>query len=217
MASSFQISAVFVTLVLGAATAPAQESSSNPTDELDLMQELELDRSLPINLDADSSEFDRRSERLRFKGLYIKQGVLAIRADEAEADRLDFEDTVWTFSGNVLIENSTTRVWSDDAQVTFLNHQVNTATLQGSPARFEQVREEDERITQGRSDVMDYTLATGIISMTGDAWVSDGANEVTGPRIAYDVTRDMIKAAGDDDGQVRMRIIPPEDRKPDLP
>ncbi|MDJ0929267.1 MAG: lipopolysaccharide transport periplasmic protein LptA, partial [Gammaproteobacteria bacterium] len=166
---------------------------------------------------ADRIPRNRRTERLRFKGLYIKQGTLAIRADEAEADRLDFEDTVWTFSGNVLIENSTTRVWSDDAQVAFLNHQVDTATLQGSPARFEQVREEDERITRGRSAVMDYALETGIISMTGDAWVSDGANEVSGPRIAYDVTRDLIKAAGDEDGQVKMRIIPPEDRKPDLP
>lgn len=204
-------------LVLGATALPAQESGREIADDLDLMRELELDRSLPINLDADSSEFDRRSERLRFKGLYITQGALAIRADEAEADRLDFEDTVWTFSGNVLIENSTTRVWSDDAEVTFLNHQVDTATLQGSPARFEQVREEDDRITRGRSDVMDYTLASGIISMTGDAWVSDGANEVTGPRIAYDVARDLIKAAGDDDGQVRMRIIPPEDRKPEFP
>lgn len=177
--------------------------------------DLEFDRSLPITLDADASQFDRRNDRLSFQGLRISQGALGVRADAAQATRLDFEDSVWVFTGNVLIENATTRAWSDTAEVRFAEHQLASATLRGAPARFEQVLANQPEPTRGRAGVMEYDLRTGMIRMSEEAWVSDGTNEVTGARIAYDLGRQYIVATGDDGGPVRMKINPPPPEESD--
>jgi lipopolysaccharide export system protein LptA len=171
---------------------------------------LEFDRAAPIDLDADSSEFDRRNDRLSFTGLSIRQGDLGITADSAEATRLDFEDSVWTFRGNVVIQSATTRTWSDTAEVRFLAHRLDSARLSGRPARFEQQKADQSGLTQGRAAIMEYELASNLIRLVDDAWVSDGTNEVSGPRIAYDLRREFIIADGDDSGQVRMKIKPSE-------
>ena len=187
------------------ATAP-----SVADEEIEAELGLEFDRAAPIDLDADSSEFDRRNDRLSFTGLSIRQGELGITADSAEATRLDFEDSTWTFTGNVIIQSATTRTWSDTAEVHFLAHRLDTAKLSGRPARFEQQKSGDSGTTQGRAEVMEYELASNLIRLVDNAWVSDGTNEVSGPRIAYDLRREFIIADGDDSGQVRMKIKPSE-------
>lgn len=191
-------------LLLAMTAAAAKEPLINPGT---------ANLSLPIDLDAESSEFDRQNDRLRFSGLRIRQGDLSIIADSADANRLDFDDSVWVFTGNVRIENSTTKVWSDRAEVRFLKYQVGTADLQGQPARFEQRRLTDGMMTRGRANTMEYTLQTRVIRMAGDAWLSDGGNEVSGARIAYDLDREVITADSDASGQVRMKIVPPESRQ----
>jgi lipopolysaccharide export system protein LptA len=46
--------------------------------------------------------------------------------------------------------------------------------------------------------------------MSEDAWLSDGANEVSGNRISYDLISEYIIADSDETGQVRMKINPPQ-------
>jgi len=192
---------LLVCLVAAATSLAAQEELG-----------INFDRSAPISLDAASSEFDRRNDRLSFTDLTIRQGELGISADQAIATRLDFDDSVWMFTGNVVIQSTNTRAWSDAAQVRFINHRLQSARLTGQPARFEQKREAKEQLTQGRARIMEYDLETNLIRMTDDAWVSDGANEVSGPSIAYDLTREFIIADGDAQGQVRMKIQPSTDQ-----
>lgn len=178
--------------------------------EEDIQSELglEFDRAAPIDLDADASEFDRRKDQLSFTGLSIRQGDMSITADKAQASRLDFEDSTWIFEGRVEIQSSTTHTWSETAEVRFLAHRLDSARLSGGPARFEQKKAGDDGLTQGRAEVMEYELATNLIRLIDNAWVSDGTNEVSGPRIAYDLRREFIIADGDDSGQVRMKIKP---------
>ena len=58
--------------------APPQLAPANP--------------ALPIDLDAAFSELDRRNNRLIFRQLNIRQGALAIKADEATADPGGFRE-----------------------------------------------------------------------------------------------------------------------------
>jgi lipopolysaccharide export system protein LptA len=171
-------------------------------------------RSLPIDLDAESSEFNRRENRLVFHGLRIRQGPLRIDADEATATRLDFENTRWQFAGNVRIENGGSTAWADHADILFQEHRVRKATMKGQPVRFQQVAvaENDGSVTttRGQANAMDYDIDTGVISMMEEAWLSDGSNEVSGDRIAYDIVREIIIADADESGQIRMKIVPPE-------
>jgi lipopolysaccharide export system protein LptA len=170
--------------------------------------------ALPIDLDAASSEFDRRNNRLVFQQLHITQGTLIITADVAEATRLDFENSRWAFKGNVVIENQGARAFCDDAELTFVGHTLRDATMRGSPARFEQERP-DARRTEGRAGTMEYDARTAIIRLSQNAWLSDGANEVSGDRIAYDMRREYVTADSGGTGQVRMKIKPPPREKTD--
>jgi len=173
------------------------------------VQLLPTDPTLPITLDADSSELDMDAGKLTFKGLRISQGTLGIESDEAQASRLDFENSVWTFTGNVVIDNDTTRIYCDRAEISFRDHRLHDAMLEGAPARFEQLRREDGKLTEGHASIMKYDVGSGIIRMSGDAWLSDGANEISGALISYDLLQDYIIADGVD-GQVSMKITPPE-------
>ena len=65
------------------------------------------DLRLPISLDADSTAYDGKSSMLMFRGLRMTQGTIGIEADEGRASNLDFEDSVWRFSGNVIVDVET--------------------------------------------------------------------------------------------------------------
>lgn len=170
-----------------------------------------LQKTLPINLDADSSEFDRKNNTLFFRGLHITQGVFSIEADEATVAKLDFENSRWTFTGNVVIESNDTKAYSDRAVVLFQEHHVANATMHGIPVRFAQANAANGKTTEGRANKMEYDLGSGVISMSENAWLSDGANEVSGNRISYDLVSEYIIADSDETGQVRMKINPPQD------
>ncbi len=204
MANSFR-KLLIIALLLLSGTAVAQD-----------VPDIGLIKTLPIDLDAESSEFDRKKNKLFFYGLTIKQGLLSIKAEEATASRLDFENMRWEFSGTVIIDNDGTTIRCDNADILFREHQIRNAVMQGQPATFERLRIGEERLTEGRANLMEYDVDAGTIKMSDDAWLSDGANEVSGNRISYDLNREYIIADADDDGQVRMKIIPPEASLPKI-
>ncbi len=189
-------------LLLAANSVPAQTNQPVP------LAQLAPQTDLPIDLDAASSEFDRRNNRLVFRRLQITQGKLRITADLAEATRLDFENSRWVFRGNVVIDNQGARVFCDAADIQFLGHQLRNAQLTGAPARFEQQRP-GSRLTQGHAGAIEYDVPAATIRLSNNAWLSDGDNEVSGERISYDLAREYVIADSDADGQVRMRINPP--------
>lgn len=195
------LTALILTLAFSAAVA-------QQVPDIDLM------KTLPINLNAESSEFDRKQNKLSFRNLTIQQGLLKIVAEEATATRLDFENARWEFSGNVVIDNEGTTASCDYAEIMFRDHRIRSAVMQGQPARFEQLHINAERITEGKANQMEYDAEAGIIRMLDNAWLSDSANEVSGNRIAYDLNRQYIIADAAEDGQVRMKIIPPENSLP---
>jgi lipopolysaccharide export system protein LptA len=187
--------------------APSPASPPAPGRAQPVLPDFDSQRNLPIDLDAQSSEFDRGSNRLVFHGMHITQGTLSIRADVAEATRLDFENSRWQFRGHVEIINQGAKAWCDTAELTFLGHQLRSALLHGAPARFEQQGLNGQR-TEGRAGTMDYDVAGGMMRMSANAWISDGANEIAGERISYDLRRQYVTAEAGSAGPVRMKINP---------
>jgi len=186
--------------------ATAAEGSSPPARAVP--QLAPADPTLPIDLDAAFSELDRRNNRLIFRQLNIRQGALAIKADEATADPADFENSVWVFTGSVSIINAGTSASCDRAELTFRDNRLRKAILTGKPARFSQAGTGDAAATEGRGEILEYDLDAATIQMARDAWLSDGKSEISGTRIAYDLRREVVTAGGADGGQVRMRITP---------
>ena len=178
------------------------------------IEEFELQPGMPITLDADSSDFDYDTNRLVFRGLRMTQGTLGISADLAESDRLDFDDGLWIFTGNVVIESKNTVLFCDEARLKFREHQLQHAELRGVPARFEQRDPETQALTEGRATLILYDVPTGIVQMAEDAWFSDGSNEIFGANITYDLEQRHITADSGESGPVKILIEPPT---PDLP
>lgn len=203
----------FATLFLPPLATAAEGSS---TQQGALPQLAPADPTLPIDLDAAFSELDRRNNRLIFRELNIKQGALAIKADEATADPADFENSLWVFTGNVSIVNAGTRADCDRAELTFRDNRLRRAVLTGKPARFSQAGTGGNPPTEGRGELLEYDLDAATIQMANDAFLTDGKSEISGSRIAYDLRREVVTAGGADGGQVRMRITPQQKPAPPL-
>ena len=165
--------------------------------------------TIPITLDADSSSFDRKTDTVTFTGVRITQGTLGIEAESAIATGLDFEDSEWRFNGNVRITIDSARVLSDYADLTFKSHQLLTAALRGAPAEFEDVRTATGETIRGQANVFTYDNSQETIRMSQDAWLREGANEIRGCDLVYDVMREKITASSSDCGErVMMTIVP---------
>ena len=173
-----------------------------------------LPGNLPIELDAAWSELDRRSDRLLFRDLTVTQGDLRLKADEAIASPADFENSRWVFTGNVVMQSTDARVTAQRAEISFGAQRLQVIVLTGAPARFEQLAQRDGLPTAGRARLMEYDLTSGVVLMSGDAWLSDGSNEIAGARISYDLRNERVTADADETGQVRLRITPPERGEP---
>jgi lipopolysaccharide transport protein LptA len=145
---------------------------------------------LPIKVEAHSSVFDSQNNVLVFNEITIAQGDVRITAQRAVASGLDFEDSSWEFSGGVSITNAEAGLASAVARVRFGGGEVQSATVTGNPATFEQRRQ--EQLTQGRANRIDYDLGRGTVELAGEAWLSDGRNEVTGTTLVYSTETQRI-------------------------
>jgi lipopolysaccharide transport protein LptA len=155
-----------VALLLGAGVAQAQDR----------------DR-LPITVEARSTDFDYKNSVLVFNDVTIVQGAVKITAARAQASGLDFEDSGWEFSGKVHIKLVDGELASDTARVRFSKGEIQSATVTGEPATFEQRRETE--LAQGHANRIDYDLGRGTVELAGEAWLSDGRNEITGATLVY--------------------------------
>jgi lipopolysaccharide export system protein LptA len=175
------------------------------------------DTQAPINLEAASTDFDYRNNTLLFRRVKISQGTLQVEAQEASATGLEFENSQWSFKGQVRITVPDGKLASDLATVAFRDNQISRAVIQGSPATFEQ-RLEDGRLAQGRAKSIEYDVRAGTVRLLGDAWLSDSRNEIRGATLVYDITNERVAANPDetDPGGVRITINPQE-KKPIKP
>jgi len=145
---------------------------------------LAQDRSqLPIKVEARSSDFDYQANVLVFNEITIVQGGIRISAARAVASGLDFEDSGWEFTGAVSITMPESGLTSDSARVRFAGGLIQSASVTGAPATFEQRQE--KQLTQGRANRIDYDLGRGTVELAGNAWLSDGRNEVAGATLVY--------------------------------
>jgi lipopolysaccharide transport protein LptA len=164
--------------------------------------------SLPISVEADSSDFDYKNGVLVFTRVRITQGDARVEADRATATGLEFENSRWRLEGKVRIRAEGGSLASDTATVRFVNNEIQNAEVVGSPATFAQQRG-DER-AEGRAERIDYDLDSGRVRLSGGAWLSDGSNEITGSTLVYSMREERVVAeAGEQGGQpVRITINP---------
>jgi lipopolysaccharide transport protein LptA len=171
-----------------------------------------------IDLEADSYEIDRKNNRMVFHNVEIRQDDMKIRADEGHATNLDLADAEWLFTGNVQIENSGAKLDAQRATLSFVSHRVRRATLEGAPVAFEQPRAGAAAPAQGHAAHVDYDFDKQILRLSGDAWLSEGQNEIRGDSITYEIGAQRVIAGAEEPGdRVRITIVPPPETPPPAP
>jgi lipopolysaccharide transport protein LptA len=161
---------------------------------------------LPISLDADSTDYDGKRSMLMFKGLRLTQGTMGIVADEGRATQLDFENSVWHFSGNVVIDVANGHMESDSADLQFSGYQLRVATIEGSPATFELQRPDNEQPTRAQANKLVYNFDEGVVEFSGDASISEGGNQISSAYLVYNITEQRINASSGGEGDPKVRI-----------
>jgi lipopolysaccharide export system protein LptA len=164
------------------------------------------DLRLPISLDADSTDYDGKSSMLMFRGLKLTQGTIGIEADEGRASKLDFEDSVWQFTGNVIIDTDKGHIECDAADLKFTGHQLRRATITGAPATFESRRPESEEKTIAEAARLTYDFIAGSIEFSGNAVISEGGNKISSEYLVYNIAEQRIKAQSGGDAGRRVKI-----------
>jgi lipopolysaccharide transport protein LptA len=169
-----------------------------------------------IVLDAVPVEVNYRDNTAVFRDVVITQGDTRIEAAEAHVKGgLDFENGVWTVSGNVRIQAEGGKLHADKAVVSFRNNVISRATITGTPAEFEQLRR-DGTTSRGHAPTIDYQTASGTVSFRDNAWLSpDGCNEITAQQLVYNIKEQRVEgqpnvpsAVRDGTGRVRIVIQP---------
>jgi lipopolysaccharide transport protein LptA len=173
--------------------------------------------ALPINLEAASSDFDYKNNTLLFKRVKITQGGLEVTAQQASATGLEFDNSEWRLTGDVVIVVPGGKLQSSEARVMFKNNAIASASIKGTPAQFEQQLKEMNQVARGRAKAIDYDVKAATVRLTGDAWLTDGQNEIRGNTLVYDIGRERVQAnpSEKDPGGVRITINPP--KKPAAP
>lgn len=144
-------------------------------------------------IEADGLELDYSNRTLRMPNIVIRQespqGTLLIRAREATAKGTEpsFESAVWNFSGDVHIEYAGGQLDADSAQLTFERNRLQHARVDGAPARFSHQLPDSTQTNRGSARRIEMDVPTSRVRLSGNAWYTDGRNEVTTEAIVYNM------------------------------
>jgi lipopolysaccharide transport protein LptA len=149
---------------------------------------------------------------LMFRGLKLTQGNIGVAADEGRASKLDFEDSVWQFKGNVVIDTESGHIECDAADLHFAGHQLRQATISGSPATFETQRPGNDENTVAEARQLKYDFVAGSIEFSGNAVITEAGNKISSDFLVYNISEQRINAqAGSNGDRVKIIYTPKDD------
>lgn len=205
--------AKFVALV--ALLAPLAQANAAPT--------VARDRQADILLESQSVSIDLKTNSAVFTKIRISQGGMSITADQGQASQqrstdMYFQNNVWTFRGNVRVSVEQGQLFSDDAQISFVNNVLSKAVANGKPASFEQTVTKTGKPVKGHAQTIDYDAAKHLVRFLKDAYLTNGDHEITGQSLKYDVLAQKVIAEEAEQNSQRVRIIitppPPKSAPP---
>ena len=171
---------------------------------------------LPINVEAASTDFDYKNNSLVFKRVRITQGDMQVDAAEARATGLNFDNSEWQLTGDVRILVPDGSLSSSEATVTFRDNQILRAVIVGKPASFQQKLRQSQQLARGRASTITYDVKASTVQLNGDAWLTDGQNQIEGATLIYDIGQQRVAANPNatTPGGVKITINPKTTTKP---
>lgn len=199
-------------LVLAAigATAPAAAQASPRPAPGRTSVKLPALSEQPITVNAASVDVNYKAETVVYQKVVISQGNILVRADRARTTvGQSRKKSEWTLKGHVHIEAPPHgKLDADTAIVDVMDNRITQATVTGQPAQFTQQLAAG-KLTQGHADQITYDVDHATVQLSGDAWLSDGRNQISSNLITYDVLKDRIEASSPGSGpRVHLTLTP---------
>jgi lipopolysaccharide transport protein LptA len=169
----------------------------------------------PIAVDAASMDVDYGKNEVILRKARISQGPMSVTADQAvatgQSTTLNFDDSRWVFRGNVRIVTAQGQIGADEADATFLGGEMTKAVVTGKPAVFEQTEAKNGKPIHGHADVIDYQVGKGVITLSKDAWLTTGSEELHAEFIGYNLLEKklIVDPAEQNSRRVHIKIPPP--------
>lgn len=166
---------------------------------------------LPITVYADSVE--GQNSILVYQGLKVTQGSISLQADVGRTSGIDFENSTWHLSGNVVIDVRNGHLESEAADLVFEDHRLRQAIITGSPATFRMQRPGSDKETYAQANKLIYDFSQGIVEFSGDATITEGGNRISSEHLFYNIEEQRIKAqsGGTGDSKVKITYTPDEE------
>lgn len=148
------------------------------------------------------------------------RGITRIKADLAEANGPDLGDSDWVLTGHVQVFMPQGKLNADKATVRFASKRIASMSAEGAPAEFERAADAATpnplagdagnrgrgaiEAAHGHAREIDYDMEGDLLKLTGDAWLSDGCNEIASQSIVYDIVNQKVRADAAPGGDTRV-------------
>jgi lipopolysaccharide transport protein LptA len=143
---------------------------------------------------AESFDADYKSNTTQLRNVVISQCDIRVEAKHASATGLNFDNTRWTFDGDVRVNvENRGSLRSDQAVVDFRNNQIAKVTITGAPAEFEQRQAEANMTARGHAGEIIYDVGPGTVRLSKDAWLKYGATEMKGCSLIYNIRLENVQ------------------------
>jgi lipopolysaccharide export system protein LptA len=136
---------------------------------------------------------------------------------EADAVRMDDAKKSAVYEGNVMLSQGSLSIAADRIEVHQDDQGMARGEATGQPVHFRQKLEGREEYLDARAKRVEYDARSETMRLTGNAWISQGSDELRGGVIVYDVRTERYQAQGasEDNKQGRVRaMIRPRTEKP---
>lgn len=148
--------------------------------------------------------------------LYSCPGLLlALESDRQQPLLVNADSTDGTLgngtavlTGSVEIHQGSLLVRADVAEVEKVDGRVRQVVLTGTPVLLQQ-EIENEGLVSATANSINYQVATGIVTLTGNADVNHPQYHISGEVLTYDMNKQHFSGSGGDgNGRIRIELEP---------
>ena len=138
-----------------------------------------------------------------------RQQPMDIEAGHQTGTIDDREPTV--LSGDVRITQGTLNINADRAVITLKGSEPVHAVLTGGQAVLRQQMDDGTPMT-AKADRIDYDITGDVIVLIGNYTVTTQRGSTSGQRLTYNLKSGQVDSGGENNGRVKMRILPKSSR-----
>lgn len=128
------------------------------------------------------------------------------------ADRATYSERtgVTSYSGNVSITQGSLKMAAENLTVNLTpDRAIESAVATGRPATIQQIVTQEKGLAKGQANRIDYDVKTGIVTLTGNARLTQNGGSFSGNVIRYSLKVGDIEATAGNKQRVEL-VFPPQ-------